>query len=518
MKLHKLEGMSGAQRRRLLKWMGAALVGPAIPLGVRHAVGEMVLGKAYAAGPEALAAAAAPSNFIEINLRDQMDWGHVFVAPGLATNTEIRRGTSGNMAALFFTQEELKAFPNNVYLTGDSAALEPHLDTVAFVDTCEITRGNTHGHEAANPTRAPGKLAESREGYLAMFERDGQMPGEGNERSYSSVPTPASLHNYVQKLVTPNIRNGATLKFLGRGKHTVYHFAAGLAGGELDRIRTREELATAFPNGTQSVADYNVLASAADAEAAREIMSKLDLGFLKQRQYADTAISSHEATLSGAQKLLYGNAPQPVNLSLTEEEIAYWSEGVPKQVASQPKMEIWEQIAIAFKLIQSGITRSVGLEFCFEDVHDRRDEMMMRTYAKQTAIPLARLIAKLKESIIYDSTAIAIYTLDGGRPPDAGYSGDRGKNSVILAGGKVKGGYFGDVRLKTPDPTRQLFSYHAPDPVTGIPGPGVTDNSARLPSKNIWRTVMKAAGIPDALCDTFPDVAGAAALPYMLRA
>ena len=44
---------------------------------------------------EAWAQTVAPTYLIEICLRDQVDFGHVMVAPGLATDANLRRGPSG---------------------------------------------------------------------------------------------------------------------------------------------------------------------------------------------------------------------------------------------------------------------------------------------------------------------------------------------------------------------------------------------------------------------------------------
>lgn len=516
MKLHELDAMAPAQRRRFLKWATAILAAPGVDVGLRIACGDLIGGKAWADAADMDAIASGPTYFFEINMRDQVDWAHVFIPPGLVANPMIKRGSGGSDAALFFSESEVKKYPGEVFLTGDSAALAPHLDTIAMCDTFELTVGNTHGHEAANPTRSPGKARTRGPGMMAMFERDGQQPGEGNEPFYSSTPTPATLHNYVQKATTPTVRNGIALKMLGRGKHTVYHFGAELAGSELDRIRSKPELLAAFPDGMSGVAsDFNTLPTQADAVALRTVLDKVDSRFLKERNYLDPARAGHAANLKSAERLLWGVAPPPITLALTPAETAFWSEGVPKQQAERTISEIWEQVAFLFKVVSSGVTRTAALEFDFLDVHGTRDEAMMRTMAKQAAIPLARLIGKLKEAGIYDRSVIAIYTLDGGRPPEAGESGDRGKNSVILAGGKIKGGYFGDVRLASARPNK--FSYHAPDLITGAPGPGVTDNSARIAGANIWRTVMKAAGVPDRLATRFPAVKDAKPLAFMLQ-
>jgi len=45
----------------------------------------------------------------------------------------------------------------------------------------------------------------------------------------------------------------------------------------------------------------------------------------------------------------------------------------------------------------------------------------------------------------------------------------------------------------------------------------VTNNSGRLPGATIWRTVMKALGLPESMYGQFPDVQGHSHLPWLLR-
>src|SRR5262249_2627524 len=105
----------------------------------------------------------------------------------------------------------------------------------------------------------------------------------------------------------------------------------------------------------------------------------------------------------------------------------------------------------------------------------------------------------------------------GGRAPAANSSGNEGKNAIILAGGMIQGGYYGDTGVAGPDADGHLYNYRAPDVTTGALKPAVTDNSSRLPGKNVWRTVIKALEVPDELCDQFSDVAGAKPLSFLLR-
>jgi len=124
----------------------------------------------------------------------------------------------------------------------------------------------------------------------------------------------------------------------------------------------------------------------------------------------------------------------------------------------------------------------------------------------------------LKAADLFDDTLIAVYSLDGGRSPAANSSGNEGKNTVVLAGGKVRGGYFGDVKIAGPRGDGHEYSYHRPDPSTGLAHPeGTRKNDLRTPGRDIWRTVMEALAIPSAVYAELPDVSGAKALEFMLR-
>ena len=509
MKVHELERMSVHERRRFLKSMGAFLGAVAASPAIRFACNELAGGVAYAQD-----AAKPVTYFIEINLRDQWDQGHVFVAPGLATNAGLRRGSSGNQCALFYGSAELQKRTVNgtdVYLTQDSMALDPHLDTVAQIDTGESSQGAIHGHESANPIRSPGR-SYNKTGKKPMFDLDkiSNFP-QGCEAYYSNTPTPASLHNHWQKQLDPAVKNGIAFKGISRSIHTVYHFGAGLAGAELDRKQSKDALFSAFPD---RVEDLNVLAKPEYAIALTQILDKVDHRFLSQRRLSPEAQENHRLTLGEAQKQLYVGAPRVISLPLTEEERAFWSAGVPGQVGGgTPKAQIWEQVAYAFKLVSHDLVRTISLEFDYVDFHGGRGEGLVRTMAKQAAIPLARLITKLKEAGIYDRTVIAMYTSDGSRTPGADSYGDDGKNTLILAGGRIRGGYWGDLRVAGNSGSGHDYSYHAPNPVTGQPA----NNNVRSESASLWRTVMKATGVPDSMTSQFPDVGSAPLLQFLLR-
>ena len=233
-------------RRRFLKRLGLALAAPGIPAALRFAVNDLLEGQAFAAASET----SLPTYFIEFNYRDQVDWGQVAIAPGLVSAYgSLVRGETGRKAALFFDQAQIIKAANNFYLTPDSQALQPHLDTIAFIDSAELTSGAIHGHNAANRNRAPDCLTSPKPGQSPMWTRDPttQFP-TGVEAYQSAIPTPASLHNFYQKMLTPGTRNGVVFKGVTRAKHTIFHFGANLPGSELDRMQEKDQLFKAFPD------------------------------------------------------------------------------------------------------------------------------------------------------------------------------------------------------------------------------------------------------------------------------
>ena len=514
-KLHELERMSPLQRRQFLKGMAALLGAVGADRALRFACDDVAGGEAYAQGAQA----GAGTYFIEIDLRDQWDCAHVMVAPGLATNVNLRRGSSSNQAAIFAQAAELRRTLVNgteVFLTNDSLALQPHLDNVAMIDTCEVAVGEIHGHEAANPMRSPGRTYAQGGGRMPMFTGDpvANFPA-GVEAYYSSTPTPATLHNYHQKSLDPSVRNGFAFKGISRSIHTAYHFGAGLPNSELDRIQSMAGLYAAFP---ERVEDLRILDDPAQADAFVKVLERVDDRFLKARKYATEVHEDHAAKLAAANTVLHPAAPRVINPRLTPEEAAFWREGVPDQIAGGPvKAQIWESLGVVSKLVGNDLVRSVAVEFDFVDFHGGREEGLVRTMAQQLARPLARLIQKLKEANVFDRTVIAVFCVDGSREVKADSFGNAGKNTVILAGGKIRGGYYGDMRVASNDGAGHNYSYHAPDLATGAPGPGRGDNNGRVAGKHVWRTIMRALGVPEVLCDRFPDVAGTAPLAFALR-
>jgi hypothetical protein len=485
-------------------------------------LGRRTVLKGLAAGAAALAlprraaqaqSAAEKTYVIELCLRDQVDFGHVMVAPGLAEASGLRCGENGRACALFYPQNRLVKKLTNVYLTPESTGLEPHVDTVAMVELCELTFGPIHGHEAGNPARSPGRKSSRGTGQLPMWNGEpGQVNSEG--ATYSSTPTIVSLHNAWMRQQFPDRTNGVVIKGTQR-PFAIYHFGAGLAGAELTRFQTTRSLLDAFPS--RSSGDGNTLRTEAQANAVRDALSSLDRRSLAARGVAAAARDGHVAELADARNLLYRGAPKVFSLPLTTEERTYWSAGVPGKYG-RTTIDVWEQAAYAFKLVSNDVVRSVALEVDIGDVHGERTANQMKQQTGIIVGPLVKLIESLKRVGLYDRTLIIVSTADGGRAPAAGSSGDEGKNGFILAGGMIRGGYYGDIRPGALDGNGQKYVYHAPDVTSGAPvSTGTERNDRRLAAAPLWRTMAKALRIGDAFAGQFPDVATAPALSWLLR-
>jgi len=509
MKRRTIESIAPSRRRGFLKAMGALLAAPAVPAGVRYAFYDELVGSAEAQG----VMGAVPTYFVEINLRDQFDFMHAFVPPGIATYTNLITGGDGMKCTLFHDQATLTQHPNGIYLTPDSQELAPHIDSIAVMELNEICVGAIHGHEAVNAMRSPGRTKSTSDpGKSQMWLNEPGFAEQGNDYFYSSTPTPACLHNLVQKQLTPGIRNGVTMKFISRF-HTICHYGAGEADAELDRIQSRDTLFQTFPD---TVEDLNVLASTQEAELLAGVMKRVDAEFFPRYGFSEQAKIKHETTLDEAVGRFYSaDNNKVVSMPLTEEEIAYWSPDVPDQVGDNIKAQIWEAMAWTEKLLVNDITRTVSIEWDYLDVHETRPENVVTVMARQFVLPLARLIQRLKEAQIYDQTVIAIYSSDGGRSPAANSYGNSGKNSMILCGRNVNPGYYGDVGIAGPSGDGHQYNYSLPDPVTGALQAPVTDNT-RLNGAYSWRTVMKALEIPDDLAGSYPDTADFHPLNFML--
>jgi hypothetical protein len=537
----EISEMSPTQRRRFLKIMGACLAAPVVSPALRFAFNEMAGGVKYAHAQ----AASEGTIFLEFNYRDQVDLMHVFVPPGIATYQNLMPGVNGEAISMFHPTSALVKGPStNHYLTPDSMELLPHLDNIAVIDTGEATIGSVHGHEAGSGIRSPGRVMGAAPGKKEMYMIDAPTEGAngaGSEKLYTSTPTPASLHNYHQKSLDTALKNGFAFKGISRFKHSCYHYGADLPGSELDRYKDKASLFSAFP---AVATDASLVPSPQQAELLVKMLKGVDTR-LFNRRYEASKLTNHLAQLDETRKLLHVDDPRVVSVPLTPEEEMSWGEGVPTQKCTRGDLEVvdcgmdpdadpnadgfvkaqvWEQFAYGAKILASGVTRSAAIEFDFMDLHGdgARPEPVLQVQAQQASKPLARMIQYMKDLNVWNRTLIAVYTLDGSRRPAAASYGDNGKGTMILAGGMIKGGYYGDIRI-----TKDLSGGHEyglvlPDPATGLPmGNPITnwsDKAARTPSADLWLTVMKALGVPDALARSFPDVANGTVHQYMLNA
>lgn len=507
MKKPKIESLNPFARRSFMRMCATVLAAPTVPAALRFAMNEELFGEAHAFATEA----SLPTYFLEINLRDQWDFGHVFVPPGIATSVAgLTRGANGDALSLFFTADQITSHGNGFYLTPDSQVLVPHLGNIAVLETNQLCEGVIHGHEACNPMRSPGRSRNQLAGQQAVWMAEPGYSEQGNDYWYSSTPTPATIHNYYQKALNPELANGVTMKFISRA-HSVTHFAAGLLNAELSRIQSVQMLYDAFPTTIEDLA----LPSADESALFAAALKRADAGFFGRRGYDQMARAAHEAHLAAAEGKWY-HAPKIVSLPFEEPEVEFWQSGVPDQVGDNLKANIWEQAGWAFKLLSNEITRSVSLEFDYLDVHDTREESVMRTMAAQSAVPLARLIESIQAIPgMWERTAIAIYSTDGGRSPSANSYGNGGKSTFVLAGGMVKGGYYGDVRPAGNTGSGHTWQYLSPDD-SGAPVVPVSGGTGRIHGGRTWRTVMKALQLPEADLAQFPDVAGQQPLDFML--
>jgi Protein of unknown function (DUF1501) len=537
----EISAMHPTERRRFLKLMGAALTVPAMPAALRYAFHELAGGEKFANA----AVASEGTIFLEFNYRDQVDLMHVFVPPSIAQYAGLKRGVNGEAISLFHdTGALIKSPTTNHYLTPDSAELLPHVDNIAIVDTGEATIGNVHGHEGGNGMRSPGRLMDGgASGKKAMYMIDAPVEGAngaGSEKLYTTSPTPATLHNYYQKGLDASLKNGFTFKGISRFKHSVYHYGAELPGAELDRYKSKDSLFSAFP---AVAADASLVPTAGQAELLVRMMKSVDTRLFKRR-YSDAALANHIAQLDETRNLLHIDNPKVVQVPLTSDEAAYWGKDVPAQQCTEgdilvhdcstdtsqdatsavfSKAQIWEQFGYAAKILGSGITRSAALEFDFMDLHGdgARPQKVLEVQGQQASKPLARMIKFMKDLGVWNRTLIALYTLDGSRRPAANSYGNDGKGTMILAGGMIKGGYYGDIKITKDLADGHEYGFLPPDPSTGMPmGSPITswgDATKRTPSADLWLTVMKALGVPDELAKKFPDTKNGKAHSYMLN-
>ncbi len=510
-KLPELENLSPLERRQFLKILSGVLAAPLIPKATREAVMDMVLGKAYAQQTQ-------PINFLEVNFRDQWDWGHLFVPPSVAASYENIR----SRIALF---DAPIAERNGFFVTPQAQELRPHLDTIAVMELGEcVLPGNQsiHGHEAGNPLRSPGRSKDNSAGKRDMATIDRRPGTGGNEILYSSSPTPMILHNYHTKMTMPSTQNGVILRSSVRSNtHTYYHFEGNLNNAQADRYLNKSSFLSAF-NTTPTPAPQTALQS--HGRLITQLMKRADSNYLNRLAASASTNSAHGAKLDALANLQQSTPPAPLEMELSAAEQQYWQNGISAQLVcpgdnasnctvSATSWTAGELFAYAFKLFQSGRVRSVAIDFDIHDVHSDRNPLVMNTMAQQSGLTLARLIQSLKLAGLYDTTLIAMYTLDGGRSPLRNSTGEDTKNGLILAGGMIRGGYYGDIQVSTSG----VVTYRRPNDLGQPIAAGTTGRDMRVPAADVYKTVAKAAGLPDSLVNSLPDVQGGRVLNYMLR-
>ncbi len=515
MKLPDLENMPPLERREFLKKLSATLAtSPLFSNAIKVTLLDMLLGSS------ASAQVNSPMNFLEVNFRDQWDFGSVFVAPSLARNYENIR----NQTSIF---EMPTAERNNFYLSPRASELRPHLDHIAVIETGEcVLPGNSsvHGHEAGNPLRSPGRTQTSGGGKIDMATVDRRPGGRaaGNEVLYSSTPTPAILHNYYSKMQNPNLRNGTLLRSSIRPDvHTYYHFEANLANAQLTRYFSKSTFLSAFQNVGGVPTRPPVIKR--HGNVITSMLKKLDQRFM-QRSLADTNQRNKQNLSVDEFARLLNAQPEVIQVDLTAAELAAWQNNIGPQLncagdeASNctPAQGAWgagEIFAHAFKLFRSGTVRTVAIDFDMTDVHSNRTPLLMNTQAEQSGRTLARMIQNLKDSGLWENTIIAMYTLDGSRSPVSNSTGENTKNAIVLAGGKIRGGYYGDVSLST----NGTVTYFRPNDSGQPIAQGNTGRDMRVPAADIYKTVASLSGVPMNMIDSFADVRAGRMLSYLIR-
>jgi Protein of unknown function (DUF1501) len=568
-------------RRRVLRSAGLALGAGGLGLTLpRSQNGLGALGSFLFEGREAYGLdTTKPTYVIEICLREQWDLQNLMVPPAMATDGALAKSTSGSdgNAGAFWTQLEADT-ERRMYFTEHSSGLYPHRENIAMLEVNETGGSSSdsapHNHAVVNPLRSPGYGGSS-----AIGPEIGKLDLAGG--LFGSVPTPASFHNFIQKTISPDIENGVCLKLMThylKFPGIVRHFGGGLAGAELDRFYNLNDLKTAvgkynarlgqplpaptggsaFPAPAQSAAN-----TAADTAAARarseavllaESLKKLDKRAFERAGFSDETINNH---LNIFDRLRVRNQPQqavppapapggvlppgptgkrPINLAVSDAERAEWGTFVTRSSVRSPiepyihfqdtpQAQPWEQFLIAFKLLAGGFTRSFACEIEWIDYHNGRPAEGSKLQARVVSAGLAHLIDNLKAAGMFQNTLVVVYTLDGSRSMRANVDGGNplGRNSVLLAGGAVKGGYFGDIRQIRGggDP---YYAYSMPDPNTGATvASSITDQGegqraqGRTSGKVIWRTVAEAMGIAPSDADRFTQLAGAKSLPFVLK-
>lgn len=509
-----LKAMSPLHRRELIRRFSLGLSSAAIPSTFSYGLMDLL------GAQDAFAQDREGTFFLEVNFRDQWDFASAFVSPSIAQNFDKLKKDGAD--GIWISEPPTKV--GNHFLTKEGMALKDHVDSIAVLETCELVSGSIHGHEDLNCLRSPGRSRDKSGGKMETQTVD--QPNSNSEW-YSSSPTPAILHNYHSRILKPELINGVVLRSTIRGAGRVLHFAGTLPNAQMFRANTKNDfLKFVSPEGGTN-APKDVLN--AYREQLVGLIKTLDTKFLKERELQGKASDDHLKALALASQPI-GIIPR-TTLALTPDELNRWTADIPGQYScggdqvDQCKpvagsMNLGEMYALVSRVFKTGQIRTMAIELDFHDVHDVRNEFVLTTQGRQTGLALARLIQQLKDDGIYDRTVIAIYTLDGSRDPRRQSNGQFSKNAIILAGGGIKGGYYGDVKIGGRAHDRdQSPSYHRPDD-KGVPiadGDAERSLQKRVPSADVYRTVMKAAKVPDAEVEKFPDAKNGKIMQFMLK-
>jgi hypothetical protein len=373
---------------------------------------------------------------------------------------------------------------------------------------------------------------------------------------YGTVPTPAAFHNILQKRLTPGLDNGVCLKLMTHYASfpgIVQHYGGGVPGGELSRYYNLSDLAkdvNAFnsrrPSAVQVTSgdDQAVALERRETSLLADALKRLDKRALERAGFAPEGIARHADVFDQlrvrnqpvvAQAAVRTGEAARISLAVTDTERARWGSianrmGVRTPLSpyrhfqGTPQAQPWEQFLIGYKLLVGGFTRSFACELDWVDVHKQREPKDVSGQARVVASGLANLIEAFKASGLFQDTLIAVYTSDGSRSPRANVDGGEplGRNAVLLAGGAIEGGYYGDVEQVRSGGTPH-YRYFMPDASTGRPaGSSITDvgqgdRTGRTPGRDIWRTVAKAMGAADADAGAYAGVAQGRPLPFVLK-
>lgn len=506
-----IENLNPIERREFLALVSTVLGLPFIDSEFAKKCQSLLL-------PQAHAQTVNSINFLEVNFRDQWDFGHAILAPSLARNADSLKSRD---LAFYDQQSSLIQGPNNLWLTRQGAPLQPHANDIAVMELGEPCIGSIHAHEAGNGMRSPGRSYTQRSGTKDMASVDKRPKVGGNEVLYSSSPTPAVLHNYFSKQ-QGQTRNGIIFRSsIRENTHTFYHFEGNLANAQLDRFFNKDSFLRAFGNlPSQPPITQSTLQK--HGQKLGELLRYVDGNFFSRKPSVADGRTSHEAMLNEWSRNFQVPQQQPVNVNLTQQEIPYWTQNVPSQkncpgdsanncTDVSGKANLGEIYGWISKLFIGGIVKTAAIDYDFHDVHGARNRLVLDTQARATAEPLARFIQAMKGAGIWNRTLIAMYTLDGGRGPNSNSTGERTKNALILAGGMVKGGYYGDIAYNNG------WVWKRPDD-NGVPVAGTTDGrQGRVPNADVYKTVAKAAGVADSLVNNFPDARNGKVLTYMLK-